>query len=193
VPRRGGGIGCRAHTGWATLVVVGGSPAQPDILLRRRADLADPRGRVRKNVYQASRGLKPADAAARVAAAERVAGEQAAAALEAIAREHGVRVCAVVTGAFAGAPLESILASHALAHAAEGKLYQEALLRGAESLGLEAVSVGRRSIWEQGESALGIARDELKGRLDGLRSELGAPWAEDQKLASLAAWIALAR
>jgi hypothetical protein len=193
MPRPPGGIGCRAHTGWAALVVVGGSPARPEILLRCRADLADPHGRVRKNAYQASRGLKPSDAATRVAAAERVAGEHAAAALEAIAQEHEVRVCAVVTGAFAGAPLESILASHALAHAAEGKLYQEALLRGATSLGLDAVSVTRRSIWEQGESALGIGREELKSRLDGLRAELDAPWAEDQKLAALAAWIALAR
>jgi hypothetical protein len=76
------------------------------------------------------------------------------------ARDAGVDIlaCAVITGAFAReTPLESILRSHALAHAAEGDLYQRALLKGAEAQGLEP------------------------------------PWAEDQKLAALAAWIALAR
>ena len=51
----------------------------------------------------------------------------------------------------------------------------------------------KRSIWEQGEAALGVAPDELRTWLDALRREIGSPWAEDQKLAALAAWIALAR
>jgi hypothetical protein len=160
-----------------------------------RVELADPSGRVKKNAYQASRGLAPAEAAAVVRAAERIAGEQATAALEQVvrdAKDEGAVVssCAVVVGASSGdAPLESILASHALAHAAEGRLYQDAVLRGAESLGLKSVAVPKRSIWEQGESTLGVSRDWV----DGLRRELGPPWAEDQKLAALAAWIALAR
>ena len=104
-----------------------------------------------------------------------------------------VRSCAVVVGAFAGAPLESILASHALAHAAEGRLYQRALLQGAESCGIDALAVPKRSIWEQGESALGVTGAELRQWIYELRREVGPPWAEDQKLAALAAWIALAR
>jgi hypothetical protein len=53
-----------------------------------------------------------------------------------LSREQGavVRSCAVVVGMFpGGAGLDSILASHALAHAAEGRLYQRALLQSAES------------------------------------------------------------
>jgi hypothetical protein len=104
-----------------------------------------------------------------------------------------VRLCAVVVGSFEGAPLESILASHALAHAAEGRLYQRALLQGGESCGLEAVSVPKRTVWEEGEAAFGLTQDELRDRVDQLRREVGAPWAQDQKLAALAAWIALVR
>ncbi len=189
-------LGCRAHTGWAALVVVAGRFARPEILLRGRAELADPSGRVRKNVYQAARGLEPTAAASMVKAAERIAGAQAAVALEQTLQEVDtvVRSCAVVVGAFpAGARLESILASHALAHAAEGRLYQRALLQGAESLGLDAAAVPKRSIWEEGASAIGDAPDELRHRIDELRREIGPPWAEDQKLAALAAWITLAR
>src|SRR6266496_5310972 len=80
-------LGCRAHTGWAALVVVAGRFARPEILLRGRAELADPSGRVRRNVYQAARGLEPAAAAPLVAAAERIAADQATAALERTVRD----------------------------------------------------------------------------------------------------------
>jgi hypothetical protein len=196
---RAAAIGCRAHTGWAALVVVAGGFARTEVLFRRRAELSDPTGRVRRNVYHAARSLDPAAAADAVEAAERIAAEQAAAALEravADATDEGavVRACAVVVGAFpAGARLESILASHALTHAAEGRLYHGALLQGAESRGLDAVAIPKRSIWEQGEAALGVAQEELRHRIDQLRQALGPPWAQDQKLAALAAWIALAR
>jgi hypothetical protein len=177
--------------------VVAGGVARPDVLFRGRAELGDPTGRVRRNVYQASRALDPAEAAVLVEAAEKIAAERAAAALERTVRETkdegaAVRSCAVVVGAFPGrARLESILASHALSHAAEGRLYQGALLQGATACGLDAVAVPKRSIWEQGESALGVARDELRVWIDQLRREVGPPWAQDQKLAALAAWIAL--
>src|SRR5207245_8073270 len=105
-----------------------------------------------------------------------------------------VRTCAVVVGTFpAGARLESILASHALAHAAEARLYQRALLQGAESRRLGPIAIPKRSIWEQGEAEFGVAQDELRHLVDQLRREVGPPWAQDQKLAALAAWIALAR
>jgi hypothetical protein len=195
---RAAAIGCRAHTGWAALVVVAGDVKRPEVLIRGRVELRDPAGRVRPNVYQAARGLELAAAAARIEAAERIAVEQAGAALDKTLREAAeegalVRSCAVVVGASRETQLESILASHALAHAAEGRLYQHALLRGAESRSLDAVAVPKRSIWEQGEAALGVAPDELRMWLDGLRRQIRSPWAEDQKLAALAAWIALAR
>jgi hypothetical protein len=194
---RAAAIGCRAHTGWAALVVVAGGVVRPEVLFRGRAELGDPAGRVRRNVYQAARGLEPAAVAPLIEAAERIAAERAVAAIERTVRDAedagaAVRSCAVVVGASSGARLESILASHALAHAAEGRLYQGALLQGAESRGLEPVAILKQSIWEQGESALGVGRNELRHWIDQLRREIGPPWAEDQKLAALAARIALA-
>jgi hypothetical protein len=181
------------------LVVVAGGVAQPEVVFRGRAELGDPSGRVKRSVYHAARALEPAAAATLVEAAERIAAEEAAAALERTlreARDEGavVRSCGVVVGTFAGqARLESILASHALVHAAEGRLYHGALLQSAESRGLDTIAIPKRSIWEQGEAALGVAQDELRDWIDQLRREVGPPWAQDQKLAALAAWIALAR
>jgi hypothetical protein len=192
-------IGCRAHTGWAVFVVVAGGLERPEVLVRSREELADPRGRIRRSVYQAARGQEPASAAKLVEAAERIAREQAATAfdrtLRAVKAEGVVvRSCGVVVGTFPeSAKLESILASHALAHAAEGRLYQHALLRGAELRGLETITVPKRSIWEQGEAVLGVDRNELRQWIHELRREVGPPWAQDQKLAALAAWIALTK
>ena len=138
-----------------------------------------------------------AEATALVAAAERIAAEQAVAALREAVRDAAdlgaiVRSCAVVVGTSGEPRLESILASHALAHAAEGRLYQQALLHAAESCGLQGVAIQKKSIWEQGKSALGIDKAKLHRRIAELRREIGPPWAEDQKLAALAAWITLA-
>jgi hypothetical protein len=172
---------------------------QPEVLLRGRAELGDPSGRVRRNVYQSARGLELSEAAGLVEAAERIAAEQASRAIERLVQEARdvdglVGSCAVVVGRLpGGVRLDSILASHALAHAAEGRLYQRALQQGAESRGLHAVAIPKRSIWEEGEAAFGVAGEELHRRIDELRREIGPPWGEDQKLAALAAWIALAR
>jgi hypothetical protein len=150
------------------VVVVAGAVARPEVVLRRRVELRDPHGRVRPNVYQRARGLDAGSAAELVRAAERIAVEQAAAALEEtvgdlVASGAVVRSCAVVVGTFSDrVRLGSILASHALAHAAEWRLYQTALLQGAESHGLEVVGVPKASIWEDAEAAVGLAQDELR-------------------------------
>jgi hypothetical protein len=66
------------------------------------------------------------------------------------------------------------------------------LLDCGEALGLDTVAIPERSIWEDGEAALEVAGDELRSWIDQLRREVGPPWAKDQKVAALAAWIALA-
>src|SRR5262249_17498507 len=115
---RAAALGCRAHTGWAALVVVAGGLARPEVVARGRAEVGGPSGRVGRRVSHAARALEPAAAAALVEAAERVAAEHAAAAIERTvgeARDEDavLRSCAVVVGTFAGGTrLESILASH---------------------------------------------------------------------------------
>src|SRR5947208_13718235 len=80
-------VGCRAHTGWAVLVVVAEDIQRPEVLLRARAELSDSTGRVRKNAYQASRGLEPAVAAELIDKAGQIAAERAADALDRTLRQ----------------------------------------------------------------------------------------------------------
>src|SRR5260370_16546606 len=55
-------IGCRAHSGWAALVAIGGSPGSPEVILRRRIENADPEIPGSKQPFHAAEPLEFADA-----------------------------------------------------------------------------------------------------------------------------------
>jgi hypothetical protein len=75
------------------------------------------------------------------------------------------------------ADLERILRAHALLHAAEGDLYEEALTEGALRAGLPVQRVTPTSI-------------SLEPKLDAAGRALGPPWQKDHKLAASAAlWV----
>src|SRR5512146_1057958 len=54
----GVGLGLRAHSGWAAIVVVAGTLRSPEILLRRSIELADPKVPGSKQPYHAAEGEK---------------------------------------------------------------------------------------------------------------------------------------
>ena len=86
--------------------------------------------------------------------------------------------------------LEKILASHALIHTADGELFRECLLHASERCGLGVATMRERGLLEQGVKALRIARPSLLRRLTELGGPFGAPWTQDEKFATLAAWVA---
>ncbi|HEY6064543.1 MAG TPA: hypothetical protein VIY96_00210, partial [Thermoanaerobaculia bacterium] len=50
-------LGFRSHSGWATLVAVAGDPSAPDVLLRRRIEIADAAIEGSKQPYHAAEEL----------------------------------------------------------------------------------------------------------------------------------------
>src|SRR5437868_5792023 len=78
-------------------------------------------------------------------------------------------------------PLERILNSHPLLHAAEGQMSREALSRAAEAEGLPVIHVAP----ERAASEAVVAAVDRIGRI------AGPPWAADQGHAAAAAWAAL--
>ncbi len=183
----GAALGFSVHTGWAAAVVVAGTPRAPRVLARERVELAS-RDRF---VYHAAAEIELARAEELVARAGASAAARAADAIRRLSGEHGVRACAVVaSGAPAPGidPLATILRSHALIHAAEGRLYRDALLAGAEQAGVAATAFAARALAEIAAGALGA-----DARLvDAAGKALGPPWGKDQRTAALAAWVVLA-
>ena len=108
-------------------------------------------------------------------------------------KQYAVVACGILrSSARPVGPLAATLASHALIHSAEGELFRDALAYAAESCGLALTSVRERDVFSQGEARLGMGADELQRRLTALGRSIGPPWRQDEKLAALAAWLALA-
>ena len=55
-------LGFRVHSGWAAAVAVAGTPARPEILERRRIDIADPALRGSAQPYHAAEKMPVAEA-----------------------------------------------------------------------------------------------------------------------------------
>ena len=193
-------LGLSVHTGWAALVAVAsGQNGPPALVDRRRIEMipgADPTGP--RFVFHAAREL-PLDEARRFV---RESGQRALdaarrelrAAVETLASQ-GLRplVCGLPRGTRAApVPLETILASHSLVHAAEGALYRDAVRGAAEDAGMSVSEILPKELAALASRALGLSGREVARLLVGTGKSAGSPWAKDQKDAYLAACVALA-
>ena len=88
--------------------------------------------------------------------------------------------------------LHAILASHAFIHAAEGEMYRDVLVRASEHLSLRVTGVRERDVLARAAEATGRTASELQRRVAEMGRALGPPWRQDEKLATLVAWVALA-
>jgi hypothetical protein len=87
--------------------------------------------------------------------------------------------------------LAQVLASHALIHAADGELFREALLHASKRCGFAVLTVKESDLSEIACQALHQQPDELARRLAHLGHPLGPPWSQDEKFATLVAWLSL--
>jgi hypothetical protein len=110
----------------------------------------------------------------KVASAARAA---VAGALQSLARVDAVGLVARERRVASG--LDQILASHALLHAAEGHLFERAVMEAVDDAGLFVHVVEPQSI-------------NVPPAVEGLRRFIGAPWQKDHKWAATAALESLA-
>lgn len=173
-------MGWRAHTGWALVVVVRGSASAPEVLARQRVELLEG-SELPGHAYHAAQqdGLAGPEAAALVERVEAGATAAAADVMRSLAGEHGVDAVAVI-GKPRNLPddIDRILTSHALLHAAEGALFERALVEAAAEVGMSAQLCDPAAI-------------VISEQLDHLRATVGPPWQKDHKLAAAAAFAAL--
>jgi hypothetical protein len=85
--------------------------------------------------------------------------------------------------------LARILTSHALLHAAERDLYEQAVIEGANRAGLPVTTVpATGKLLDHASQVLGV---ELGPSLAALGKAVGAPWQKNHKEATAAALVAL--
>jgi hypothetical protein len=191
------GLGFRAHSGWAAVVVVAGTAAAPVIVDRRRIEIADAKIRGSKQPFHAAEPLPFKDAEQlirRCTNSTNALAERAVRSVVDDAQGKGYRVAACGLLTASGRPLPglaAILASHALIHAAEGEMFRETLVRACEKCGLPVIKVRERELLERAAATLRTPAAKLQRRLAELGRPLGPPWTQDQKLATLVAILAL--
>jgi hypothetical protein len=86
--------------------------------------------------------------------------------------------------------LEKLLASHALIHTADGELFREAILHASGRCGLREFTIKEKELLDAARRTLRVKPAELLRRVTELGRPLGSPWSQDEKFATLAAWLA---
>ena len=191
-------LGFRAHSGWTAAVAVGGSPARPVVLDRRRIETCDAAIHGSRQPFHAAEQLSFEKAEALIRQCRESSTLLATRAVTAMVAQLTQNGHAVVGAGILFAsgrplpPLAAILRSHALIHTAEGEFFREVLVHASEHCSLPVTKIKEREIRERGAILLRLPPADLQQLIDGLGKSLGPPWRQDEKLASMAAWIALA-
>jgi hypothetical protein len=190
-------IGLRAHSGWAASLSVGEIDGRVFVIDRRRLELADPAVPGFPQPYHAAEDLPMPKSEVLISRCLEVSRQMAvkslAGAIEDLRNQgYEVRSCGVLVKTGKPLPvLSEILASHALLHTAEGAMFRDALCHGAARLSVAIAKLEERAVYDETCRRLRISKEALDTRLAELGKAIGPPWREDQKFATLAAWVAL--
>lgn len=191
-------LGFRSHSGWACAIVLAGPKTDPKILDRRRITLCDPSIHGSKQPFHEAEPMPFESAKAFIDSCTKSTDRLAAGELKAlrkIADTNGVEIVGAGLTTASGRPLpdlRSILASHSLIHAAEGEFYRDALARTCVRAGIAVSRIKERETADWTAARLNLTDTALKTRLADWGKALGPPWTADEKLATMAAWLALA-
>lgn len=189
-------VGFRAHSGWTALIALAVTNGVPVVLARERVHLVETFTYEFRQPYHTAEKMPPDEGRAFVS---RVQSEARRLAFQAIHKLNGdlqergyaLACCGLLLASGRPLPrLDRILASHALIHSADGELFREALLRASARCGLKALAVKERELLDAASRALRRKPADLTHRVADLGRPLGPPWSQDEKLASLVAWLA---
>lgn len=191
-------LGFRAHSGWAAVVAVAGTPHRPQILDRRRIEIADrsipgslqPYHAAEELPFERAKKLLKRCEAGSARLAHKAVGELVG---DLTAKGYAVAGCGLLLASGRPLPpLESVLASHALIHAADGEHFRDALVRAGERKGLSVLRVPERELYAAAALRFRTSTLALQASISEAGKPLGPPWTADQKLAALVAWLVLA-
>ena len=191
-------VGFRVHSGWAAMVAVCLENGAPVILARQRIHLVDTFTYEFRQPYHTAEKMlleQAREFISRMQAEARRHAQRAIQELEARTREQGVKLtrCGLLLASGRPLPvLDKILASHALIHMADGELFREAIVHAGGRFGLAMSTVKEKELLDRAAQAFRIKPAALLQRVTDLGRPLGAPWSQDEKFATLAAWLALA-
>jgi hypothetical protein len=192
-------LGFSVHSGLAAVVATAGPAESPTLLHRGRIELIDNRLAGVAQPYHRAVALNDLTSAA--AFVRKCADEArklarigiAAAVSECANRGYTVVACAVtLSSGRMLTSLEKILKAHPAIHTAEGEHFRRAVMEAAEELALPVLKVKAREVPALAAERFRLTSKGLDSHLAACGKQVGPPWQQDQKLAYMAAWLALA-
>jgi len=189
-------VGCRVHSGWAALIALSVTKGAPVVLFRERIHLVENFTYKFRQPYHTAKKLPLEEArafVARVRSEARRLARRVIRELKTELRDQGYSLTGFGLLLASGRPLPAfakILAAHSLIHTADGELFREALLHAAARSGLKPVAIRERELADSASRALRRKPADLAQRISDLGRPLGPPWSQDEKFASLVAWLA---
>jgi hypothetical protein len=192
-------LGFRVHSGWTALVAVALEKGELRVLARQRVHLVETFTYQFRQPYHTAEKMPLERASAFISKAESEArrlAEDAVRSFQSDLRKQEYELARIGLLFASGRTLpslEKILASHALIHTADGELFREALLHASQQCGLSAFTIKERELLDSASQTLRSNPAVLTRRLTALGKPFGAPWSQDEKFATLAAWLALSQ
>jgi hypothetical protein len=189
-------VGFRAHSGWTALIALAVTKGAPEILVRQRVRLVETFTYEYRQPYHTAEKLGAEKGSAFVSRVRAEARRLAFRAIRDVQMDLGkrgyklARCGLLLASGRALPPLAKILASHSLIHAADGELFREALIHASARCGVKVVTIKERELLESASRKIRAKPGDLTRRIAELGRPLGAPWSQDEKLASLVAWLA---
>ncbi len=190
-------VGFRVHSGWAAMVAVSLEKGVPVVLSRQRLQLVKTFSYKYRQPYHTAEKMPCPDAGNFInevrAEGEKLAHDGLCAAQNDLEkRGYGLDRGGLLLASGRALPeLEKILLSHALIHTADGELFREVLRGACARCGLRLECIKDRELLAACASAFSAKPAELLRRVTELGRAFGAPWSQDEKFATLAAWVAL--
>src|SRR6266853_5794237 len=190
-------VGFRVHSGWAAAVAVCVEKGEPVVLARQRVHLVETFTYEFRQPYHTAERMLIGQARQFITRMQGEARRLAYRAIRELAsrtQEQGVKLtrCGLLLASGRPLPaLDKILASHALIHTADGELFREALLHASARCGLRDFRIKEKELLNHAGQALRLQGTELMDRFTKLGRSLGSPWSQDEKFATIAAWLAL--
>jgi hypothetical protein len=190
-------VGFRVHSGWAAAVAVCVERGVPVVLLRQRVHLVDAFTYEFRQPYHTAEKMLDGQAREFISRMQAEARRLAYRAIQELAsrtQEQGVKLtrCGLLLASGRPLPaLDKILASHALIHTADGELFREAILHASARCGLRDFKIKDKELLARTGEVFRAKPNEPMRRVTELGRSFGAPWSQDEKFATLAAWLAL--
>jgi hypothetical protein len=190
-------LGFRVHSGWTSLVAIALEENQPLILLRQRPHLVATFSYAYRQPYHTAEKMT-LDEARTFLEQQRVEGRklalQAIRAAQSEVAQQGYKLARASLLLASGRrlpELPKILASHSIIHTADGEFFREAMLHACKRTHLSITTIKERELLSMASSALRRRPTMLTKFLTTLGKPLGSPWTQDEKFATLAAWLVL--